>query len=149
MTSTQMTIGELADRAGLSRRAIRFYVQRGLLPAPYGKGRGSTYTQEHVDRIQQVQELQAAGHSLVAIKKILEGGIAAELPHPKPSRKRRVVMSAGLWSRLRLADGIELNLDATKYNASVEDLMAIQDAVRSVLNLHRNDYPHVGEGKNP
>jgi hypothetical protein len=29
-----MSIGELADAAGLSRRAIRFYVQQGLLPAP-------------------------------------------------------------------------------------------------------------------
>ena len=73
MQSAEMGIGELADAAGLSRRAIRFYVQQGLIPAPLGRGRGRHYDASHLEQLRRVAELQAAGHSLEAIRKILAG----------------------------------------------------------------------------
>ena len=147
MKLTQMTIGELADRTGLSRRTIRFYVQQGLLPAPYGYGRGSAYTEEHVDTVSRIHTLQAAGHSLAAIKRILAGQDPLETPNKPHSRKARATMTAGLWTRLRLAEGLELHLDATKYNPSVENLLTIQNALRSVLCSDSDDAPEVSERK--
>jgi hypothetical protein len=38
------SIGELADATGVSRRTVRFYVQRGLIDPPVGLGRASHYT---------------------------------------------------------------------------------------------------------
>src|SRR6476620_8055386 len=74
MESSEMSIGELADSAGLSRRAIRFYVQQGLLPTPTGRGRGRHYDGTHLQALRRIGELQAAGHSLDAIRMILKGG---------------------------------------------------------------------------
>jgi len=47
----QLSIGELSDATGVTRRTIRFYVQRGLLPPPLGGGRGSYYTEAHLLRL--------------------------------------------------------------------------------------------------
>jgi DNA-binding transcriptional MerR regulator len=147
MEQTRMTIGELADRTDLSRRTIRFYVQQELLPAPYGYGRGSAYTEEHVEAVSRIHSLQAAGHSLAAIKRILAGQYPHETPSKPPVRKARAAMTAGLWTRLQLAEGLELNLDATRYNPSVENLLAIQNAIRSILCSDSDDAPEASERK--
>jgi DNA-binding transcriptional MerR regulator len=147
MKQTQMTIGELADRTGLSRRNIRFYVQQGLLPTPYGYGRGSAYSEKHVDAVDRIHTLQAAGHSLAAIKRILSGQDPLEPANKPADRKVRTAMTAGLWTRLQLAEGLELNLDTTKYNLSVEKLLTIQNAIRSVLCFDSDDAPEVSERK--
>src|SRR3954452_6968426 len=116
MESSEMSIGELADAAGLSRRAIRFYVQQGLLPAPTGRGRGRHYDGTHLQALRRIAEIQAAGHSLDAIRMILKGH-AAPMPAAPPipgqdgMPKRRPALSAELWTRLRLADGLELHFD--------------------------------------
>ena len=139
MNATRMTIGELADAVGLNRRAIRFYVQRGLLPPPVGRGRGSWYGEEHLKCLRQIDELQRAGHSLDAIKRILDGG---ETPPPEalPGRRpRRQRLSAELWTRVSVADGIELSFDATRYNPDVTDLLALQQNIRSILHTAGGD----------
>src|SRR3954449_10380202 len=105
MESSEMSIGELADAAGLSRRAIRFYVQQGLLPTPTGRGRGRHYDGTHLLALGRIAELQAAGHSLDAIRMILKGQPApAPAASPAPGRngqpKRRPALAAELWTRL-------------------------------------------------
>ncbi|MDP6047344.1 MAG: MerR family transcriptional regulator [Phycisphaerae bacterium] len=142
-----MTIGQLADTTNLSRRTIRYYVQQGLLPSPYGYGRGSAYAQEHVDAVARIHGLQAAGHSLSAIKRILAGQEPPELPKQPRNRKVRAAMATGLWTRVQLAEGLELHLDATKYNPSVEDLLAIQGAIRSILCSDTDDAIETSERK--
>ena len=141
MADGQWSLGELADRMGLSRRAIRFYVQRGLLSPPLGLGRGRHYDERHLEALQRIQELQSAGHSLDAIGKILAGGEvpaagAAEVSMssaaaPRPTRPRRE-LSAELWTRLRLAPGVELHFDASAH-PTTEQLLQVRQAVRRIL----------------
>ncbi len=134
METRTLTIGELAEAAGISRRAVRFYVQRGLLHPPQGKGRGSAYDRSHLERLRRIQALQQAGHPLEAIAKILETG--QRPPSPPSSERRppsRSTLTAELWTRLRLLDGVELHLDATRFNPDAEDLLRIRDFVRSRL----------------
>jgi hypothetical protein len=58
-------IGDLADLASVSRRTVRYYVQEGLLPAPFGVGRGNHYGREHLDQLLRVKALQEPGpHSV-------------------------------------------------------------------------------------
>lgn len=78
MTRPTLTIGELAEAAGLTRRAVRFYVQRGLLPPPEGAGRGAHYEARHLDQLRSLQELQQRGYALEEIRRILEGQIVEE-----------------------------------------------------------------------
>ena len=66
-------INELAAASGLTRRAIRFYVQQKLLSPPTGLGRSSQYDTSHLDRLRRIAELQQSGHSLDAIRQILNG----------------------------------------------------------------------------
>ena len=136
MDADVLSVGELADAAGLSRRSVRFYVQQRLLPPPLGRGRGRHYDRSHLERLRRVMELQAAGHSLDAIRRILEGGaqlppVAA--PPAKAARPRRAMMSAELWTRLRVAPGVELHFDAAAHSPTAEQLLALRSAIASVF----------------
>ena len=51
-------LDELATLAGVSPRTVRYYVQRGLLPAPDFKGKDTAYGREHLLRLQAIKHLQ-------------------------------------------------------------------------------------------
>jgi DNA-binding transcriptional MerR regulator len=68
-----MTIDELAHRTGMTVRNIRAHQSRGLVPPPEVRGRTGFYGDEHVSRIELIQELQADGFNLESIRKLLEG----------------------------------------------------------------------------
>src|SRR4051812_7194316 len=76
-----MTIDELAQRTGMTVRNIRAHQSRGLVPPPEVRGRTGYYGDDHVGRIELIQELQADGFNLESIRKLLEsaGGSSAEV----------------------------------------------------------------------
>lgn len=136
MVSGELSIGELAEAAGLSRRAVRFYVQQRLLPAPLGRGRGRHYDASHLERLRKIGELQAAGHSLDAVRRILGGEpVAPPLPDNSPKRagRARPAMVAELWTRVAVAEGVELSFDATKHQPDVAALLRLRDAIRATF----------------
>jgi DNA-binding transcriptional MerR regulator len=51
---------ELAEQAGVSPRTVRYYVQRGLLPAPEFRGKDTSYGHEHLLRLRAIKRLQQA-----------------------------------------------------------------------------------------
>src|SRR5258706_1709430 len=109
MEGERLSIDELADAAGLTRRGIRFYVQQRLLPTPHGVGRGKHYDASHLARLRQIRQLQTAGHSLDEIRHLLGGG-KVEAP-AKVSRARvspPPALRAELWRRIRVIEGVEL-----------------------------------------
>ncbi|KAB2341329.1 MerR family transcriptional regulator [Actinomadura rudentiformis] len=67
----ELTIDELAGRAGVSVRTVRFYAGRGLLPPPRLRGRTGLYGADHLARLELVRELQSLGLTLAAIEKHL------------------------------------------------------------------------------
>jgi DNA-binding transcriptional MerR regulator len=79
--SGKMTIGELAQRTGMTIRNIRAHQTRGLLPPPEVQGRTGYYNEEHVARIELTREMQAEGLNLEAIRRVLEstGGSSKEM----------------------------------------------------------------------
>ncbi len=64
-----ITLDELTQRVGMSVRTIRFYTTKGLVPPPIRRGRSGFYTDDHVARLELVQELQSHGFTLAAIEK--------------------------------------------------------------------------------
>ena len=64
-------IDELAERAGVSRRTVRYYVQQGLLAAPRGFGRGKHYTAAHLETLIRIRTMQEGGTPLALIAKVL------------------------------------------------------------------------------
>ncbi|GLZ07045.1 transcriptional regulator [Actinomadura sp. NBRC 104412] len=72
MPDDEMTVDELAARAGLTVRTVRFYAGRGLLPPPRLRGRTGWYGPDHLARLELVRELQALGLTLAAIERHME-----------------------------------------------------------------------------
>ncbi|MET7848783.1 MerR family transcriptional regulator [Streptomyces avermitilis] len=68
-----LTVDELAARAGLTVRTVRFYSSKGLLPPPaIGPRRVGHYSQEHLARLALIEELQHQGMTLAAIERHLQ-----------------------------------------------------------------------------
>ncbi|MFD0683277.1 MerR family transcriptional regulator [Actinomadura fibrosa] len=67
----ELTVDELAARAGVTVRTVRFYAGRGLLPPPRLRGRTGLYGDEHLARLELVRELQSLGLTLAAIEQHL------------------------------------------------------------------------------
>ncbi|MFE1908638.1 MerR family transcriptional regulator [Streptomyces gardneri] len=67
------TVDELAARAGVTVRTVRFYGTRGLLPPPViGARRVGHYGPGHLSRLALIEELQRQGMTLAAIERYLE-----------------------------------------------------------------------------
>jgi DNA-binding transcriptional MerR regulator len=54
------SIESLERLTGIPDRTIRAYIARGLLPPPYGRGRASSYGEEHLLRLQFLQAVRQA-----------------------------------------------------------------------------------------
>lgn len=75
MSTTQQrhySLRELAEKTGAPPRTIRFYIARGLLAGPDKAGRSAVYGAAHLERIQQIRQLQQAGHTLSVIAQRLD-----------------------------------------------------------------------------
>ena len=138
-------LDELASLAGTSPRTVRYYVQRGLLPAPMFRGRDTAYTREHLARLRAIRHLQGRFLPLDAIeaelarltpKELEHLGARTPTEHEAPADdatpKRQGVRSerASRWARWELAPGLEL-LVAEGATAAARDLAEeIRDLAR-------------------
>jgi DNA-binding transcriptional MerR regulator len=130
--SELFTIEQLAARTGLTVRNIRSHVTRGLLPAPYLKGRTGYYGPEHIARLQLVTGLQQQGFNLAAIRSLVSGPAA-------PSAEETVAFyrtalgawlteSPEVWGEADLAGDFGVQPDA-----------AVLARLESLGVLHRQD----------
>jgi DNA-binding transcriptional MerR regulator len=68
-----MRIGEVAERAGVSTKTVRYYESLGLLAEPARTGSGyRVYDPAALDRLRFIRDAQATGLSLTEIRSILE-----------------------------------------------------------------------------
>jgi DNA-binding transcriptional MerR regulator len=68
----QLKIGELAERAGVSRDTVRFYEREGLLPpARRTAAQYRVYGKETADRLRFIRQAQAIGLTLDDIRELL------------------------------------------------------------------------------
>lgn len=98
-----LTVDELAAKAGVTVRTVRFYGTKGLLPPPViGARRVGHYGPEHLARLALIEELQNQGMTLAAIERYLR-----QLPPDLTARDlavhRAVVSSWALESTRNLS----------------------------------------------
>ena len=142
-------IDELADRAGVSRRTVRFYVQRGLLDAPRGLGRGKHYGDAHLQSLLRIRALQEAGVPLALIaaqldERLDESAVAAANVADRDGRRSqaqrsaaRIAVPVSLWTHVEL--DADVVLQVRNRVLSEEQRRALTKAVTSILRRRDND----------
>jgi DNA-binding transcriptional MerR regulator len=119
-------VEDLAERGGVSRRTVRYYIQRGLLPPPRGLGRGKHYTEAHLQTLVRIKELQEAAVPLDAIADQLHAPVqrvAAPSAPPEPLQSS--------WTRVAIAPDVELHVRGRRL--SEEQLHKVAQALRRAL----------------
>ncbi len=71
MAEEELRIGEVAERAGVSISAIRFYERKGLLPRPERVGGQRRFAPGTVTRLAIIEVAKQAGFSLEEIRTLL------------------------------------------------------------------------------
>jgi DNA-binding transcriptional MerR regulator len=106
--AVRYAIGDLADLGGVSRRTVRYYVQEGLLPQPFGLGRGHHYGPEHLERLLRVKSMQESGRTLDEIRAALDG--RADTRAQRQGSRAETPLHRSAWRRIVVAPGVELHL---------------------------------------
>jgi DNA-binding transcriptional MerR regulator len=78
-------LAELAEKAGLPARTVRYYSAEGLLPPPLGRGPRTHYNDEHLDVLEKIKTMKTSGLTLEQIRQVFEpeplnSGILSERP---------------------------------------------------------------------
>jgi DNA-binding transcriptional MerR regulator len=73
MNEPTFSISELAKRAGISVRTIRYYLNEGLLPQPQTEGRYSVYSPDYLDRLELIARLKESFLPLKEIRQRVSG----------------------------------------------------------------------------
>nr|WP_106436624.1 MULTISPECIES: MerR family transcriptional regulator [Streptomyces] len=64
-------MAELAEKAGITVRTLRFYRERKLIPPPRREGRVAWYNDHHLARLHTIAALLERGHTLGGIAELL------------------------------------------------------------------------------
>ena len=127
------SLADLATLTGLSLRTVRYYIQIGLLDKPLGEKRGAYYLKRHLDQLLQIRRWIDAGLSLDRIRELVAG--APEDPPLRPSRAG----SVEIWSRLYLADGLELHLSPDRAGLNAEQARELVQRITLAYRAIRAD----------
>lgn len=112
-----LTIGRLADAAGVNVETVRYYERRGLLPEPPRTASGyRQYGDDHVWRLDLIRRAKTLGFTLTEIGALLAGGGG-------PATIEAVLAAA--------AD----RLDAL--DREIADLVATRDRLRTLVEVCR------------
>ncbi|WP_134742364.1 MerR family transcriptional regulator [Nocardioides sp. 503] len=115
-----MRIGEVADRAGVSTRALRYYEEQGLI-APERTGSGQrSYAESAVERVQMIQQFFTAGLPSRTIRQLLP---CVDTGHGSPEA---FAMLAAERDRI---------------TAAMADLAAARDALDALIDLAHHPTP--------
>lgn len=128
----ELTVDQLAARAGVTVRNVRAYSARGLLPPPRLVGRTGYYGREHVSRLLLVREMLAEGYSLAMIERTLSSapanGSSATLA------LHRALLTPWLPSEPETTTGVELAA-----RAGVSEDPAVIDGLVGLGLVERTD----------
>lgn len=123
-----MRIGELADRAGVSARALRYYEEQSLLTPERTPSGQRVYPETAVDRVRLIQQLYSAGLGSRLIAALLPGidarSVGPELMdrllHERTRIQARTAELQAATRRLDVLIGIATHPDAASCPASLD-----------------------------
>ena len=114
-------VSELAQKAGVTKRSIHYYVSKGLLLPPEGSRVNSLYNDEHLKRILLIKKLQAEYMPLNKIREYI-------LENPKESSEKIVIeknIEKKVYIRENICDIFEIHYseeNGKKYKHIIENV---------------------------
>lgn len=118
--ASALKIGDVAERAGVATRLIRYYEQQGLLQVDRGANGYRVYTEADVERVTRVAQLVQAGLPTRLVRVLIDAEDAAarnEETCPREVAEQLAAELDGLESRIecltRSRDTIRAYLDRT------------------------------------
>jgi DNA-binding transcriptional MerR regulator len=124
----QFSLDELSTLAGVTPRTVRYYIAQNLISRPQGEKRGAHYMRRHLEQLLLIRRWTDAGLSLDRVRELIAG--APE----DPPRKAAAPGSVEVWSRVTLADGLEVHIEPGRAGLSPEQVRAL---VRGMTALYR------------
>jgi len=101
-TDGLLQIGEVAERAGLSLRTVRYYEEMELVvPATRTDGGFRLYTEDHVERLAIIRRMKPLGFSLQEMRELLEARDALRDEPDNLSARERLAAFADLGALRR------------------------------------------------
>ncbi len=125
-----MRIGELAARAGVSVRSVRYYEEMGLLTSTRSPSGQRHYTDDQVDRVRFLQRLYGAGLSSRTIAQVLP---CVDSPSEQTSDE---AFERLLRERERL-------------NEHIEELLRTRDSLDELIVANRAHHHRLTTGSTP
>lgn len=124
MERTDFSLHELAARAGVPERTVRYYIQLGLIDRPEGETRAARYGPRHLEQLLAIRKWQQAGVSLQRIGELLRG----EVDQAPPLRPRGAG-TVEVWTHVVVAEGVELMIDAGRAQLTAEEVRRLSQEV--------------------
>ena len=134
----RFSIDELSTLAGVTPRTVRYYIAEGLVDRPQGEKRGAHYLRRHIEQLLLIRRWTDAGLSLERVRELIAGAPA------DPSRRRAPPGSIEVWSRVTVADGLEVHVEPGRAELTPDQM---RNLVRGITALYREvratgaDYP--------
>ena len=125
----KFSLDELCVLVGMNKRKIRYYIQKGLVERPVGTGKGAYYTHGHLEQLLAIRKWKEAGLTLERIQELLFESESVESERPVPPPKPRKPGMLEVWSRLFIADGIELHIEPQRSGLTPEQVRALCKAI--------------------
>lgn len=120
-------VSELADKAGVTKRTIHYYISKGLLLPPEGSGVNSLYNDEHLQRILLIKKLQAEYMPLNKIREYILENPKEEVTQDVKEIKTSVIKNEAqeIYIRENICNIFELNYsleNGEKYKYIIENV---------------------------
>jgi DNA-binding transcriptional MerR regulator len=137
-----ITIGQLADYAGVTIKAIRHYHQRGLLAEPPRDSSGyRRYSAEHAIELVKIKTLAEAGVPLARIRELLTAGpgefaaATAEIDRNLQRRAEELIRARERITQLSAGDQLFVSAEVAGYLDQLRELGVGQRTVQMERDL--------------
>ena len=114
----RLSIDELSTLAGVTPRTVRYYIAQSLLDRPEGEKRGAHYLRRHLEQLLLIRRWTDAGLSLDRVRELIAGA------PQDPPRRATPPGTVEVWSRVTIADGLEVHLEPGRAGLSPEQVRA-------------------------
>ena len=118
-------VSELADKAGVTKRTIHYYISKGLLLPPEGNGVNSLYNEEHLKRLLLIKKLQSEYMPLNKIREYILENPTEKVETVIKEHKKEKTKEQEIYIRENICDIFEIHYtkeNSIKYRYIIENV---------------------------